>query len=1066
MFRLTVVLLCLLFQLQFAAATDAPHHALIRVFGNDPWHEKALVRDDELDILPQDDAPGVLIAALPEDFAYLQNLGYRWDVIEPDLEEFYARRAREAGSLDDMGGYKTHSEIVAALDTIHANHPSITTTRFAVGTTIEGRNIECIKISDNPDVDEDEIELLYNSLIHAREPAAMEVLFLFMNYLTDQYGINTEVTNLVNEREFFFVPCINVDGYLYNQQTNPNGGGMWRKNRRNNGGSYGVDLNRNWGFNWGYDNEGSSPTPSSDVYRGTGPFSEPETSSLRDFIESRNFTLSMNYHTYSNLILFAWGTSSYQGGFTPDQATFSLMGDSMQYYIQQVNGAVYSVGPAWQLLYDVNGDCNDWCYGEQSTKNKIYSFTTEVGGPSDGFWPLPTRINPLAQENLPANMFVARYAINLVPPDYQIKKISQDQIEQSGDGDGIIEPGEQVQMYIELRNTGALDLSAISGTLTSTTPNISVVTSNASWPMLANLDSAENSTPFLISVGGGFSSPGPINCSLHLTSVEGLDTTIAVTAVVGIPTYVDMLETGAPGWTHNGVQDQWHVSTRRAASPTHSFYCGSETGGTYNSNQNAVLTSPQILLGDGAVLTFSHRYQLETDYDFGFVEVSDGNSSILVAGPFTGDNGTFETVSLPLTQFSPGSMVQIKFRQTSDGAVVMEGWFVDDISVGPPPHAFVSPAAVVVAMDTNQTTDRDVIISNVGGSDLSYQALFQNGTAAADTGGPDAFGYRWQDSDDQCGPDYAWLPISALGEQIVWLEGEGDQVRGPYALPFNFPFYGVDYAQIYVSANGWISFNDLSNEAYINAALPSATAASAAIFAWWDDLKPQLAGTNIRYWSNGLDSAAVLYENVRAGTAPNQGTYNFQILLTAWGECRVFYGNMGTIRLTSATIGIQNAAKNVGLTALHNQAGVINFESRRFALGPRWVSVLPVTGVVQPNSADTLRLHFLGPELCGNPSLSGLVLRTNDPDAVEVTIPITVTPLSALPAPLDLTIVPDGNDVILRWQAVPGASSYRVEFMYETDGIPTIVGTPVTTTYTHINALDTAIGFYQVRALP
>jgi murein tripeptide amidase MpaA len=67
-----------------------------------------------------------------------------------------------------------------------------------------------------------------------------------MWYLLENYGTNDEVTYLVNNHQLYFVPCINPDGYVYNQTTNPNGGGMWRKNRRNNGGGvYGVDLNQN-----------------------------------------------------------------------------------------------------------------------------------------------------------------------------------------------------------------------------------------------------------------------------------------------------------------------------------------------------------------------------------------------------------------------------------------------------------------------------------------------------------------------------------------------------------------------------------------------------------------------------------------------------------------------------------------------------------------------------------------------------------------------------------------------------------------------------------------------------
>ncbi|MCB1059289.1 MAG: hypothetical protein KDB65_03575 [Calditrichaeota bacterium] len=1068
MFRLLSTLLVLIFGTLLAqAATNIPHHALIRVFGHDAAHEKLLLNDDRLDILPKDEEPGVLVAALPGDFDYLQSRGYGWDVVHQDLEEFYARRLASNDHLDLMGGYKTYSEINAALDVMHANYPNITTAKFSIGQTLEGREIYCIKISDNPDVDEDEIELFYNALHHAREPAAMEVLFLFMDQLTSQYGIDPDLTYLVDNREFYFVPCVNVDGYVYNETTNSNGGGMWRKNRRNNGTSYGVDLNRNYGFNWGYDNSGSSPTPSSETYRGIEAFSEPETQVMRDFVNSRNFIVAMNYHTYSNLILYPWGVQAYEGGFCPDNDIFHTMADSMRIYIQQVNGANYTIGPPWAVLYGVNGDANDWCYGEQTTKPKIFSFTTEVGGPSDGFWPPQNRIAPLAQENLPANIFVARYAENLIPPDYQVRRILQNQDEQSGNGNGVVEPGELMSLTFTLKNTGAQNLGVLSGTLTTSTPNVSVTNGVTSWPATSPGDSADNSSEFVLSVAGGFSSPGAIACQLHLTSGEGLDTTLSVTAVVGSPSFFDDVESGDNGWISDGLGTPWHVSTRQAVSPTHSWYSGSESTGLYSASSNIILTSPEILLGDNAVLTFSQRYLLEFGYDYGFVELIDAEGTHQIAGPYTGSSGGFQTVSIPLTQYAPGSMIQIQFRQVTDVAVEDEGWYVDDIYVGPPPNISTTPTSVSVGVAPDDIVEQTVVVENSGGSDLVYSVMFQNGTAVTDTGGPDAFGYRWQDSNDPCGPIYSWLPISNQGTQLTWGTGEGDQSRGPFALPFDFPFYGQEYSQLWVNANGWISFVDGSSQAYLNESLPSSNAPAAAIFPWWDDLKPQDAGSNVRFWENGVDSVAVHFENVHAGTSPNQGTYNFQLLLTARGEARVFYGDMGTIRLTSATIGIQNADKTVGLTALNNQAGIANFESRRFALGPRWVSVFPTSGIVAPNSVDTLRLSFLGAELCGDPSLSGLLIMSNDPDNSPLTIPIEATSQVQLPAPLDLTILPDGDDIQLQWAAVPGASTYQVEYFTEFGGLSTIVGTPATNSFTHVNVLQTyAVGYYSVRALP
>ncbi|MDP3024837.1 MAG: M14 family metallopeptidase, partial [candidate division Zixibacteria bacterium] len=348
------------------------------------------------------------IVSNPEELNKLQLLGFKTEVIHPDLEEFYESRLDQT---KDMGGYHTYSETVAALDSIHTDHPAITTAKINIGTTIEGRTIWAMKISDNPETDEDEPEVFYNGLIHAREPITIELLLYFMNYLTNNYGTNSEVTDIVNNRELWFVPIINPDGYERNRLTNPDGGGMWRKNRRNNGGGvYGVDLNRNFGYMWGYDNIGSSPYTNSQTYRGTGPFSEPETQALRDFINSHDFVTALNYHSYSNLYIYPWG---YVPKYPEDYLIFKEVGDSMSAY----NG--YISAPGWVTLYLVNGGSDDWEYGDWSGKNKIVSFTPEVGNNEDGFWPPSYRILPLCQENLGPNIYIAKKAGELYNHPYR-----------------------------------------------------------------------------------------------------------------------------------------------------------------------------------------------------------------------------------------------------------------------------------------------------------------------------------------------------------------------------------------------------------------------------------------------------------------------------------------------------------------------------------------------------------------------------------------------------------------------------------------------------------------------
>jgi hypothetical protein len=347
------------------------------------------------------------ILAKPADLQRLEQAGIPFIVEEPDIKAFYKSRFREG---ETMGGFRTYSEIVAYLDTLTSDYPSITTDKFSIGTSIEGRDLWVVKISDNPDIDEDEPEILYISLIHAREPCAGAAVLHLMEHFLSNYGVDPEITDLVDSRELYFLPVQNPDGYVYNQQTDPNGGGMWRKNRRNNGdGEYGVDCNRNYGYKWGYDNMGSSPSTWSETYRGTGPFSEPETDLVKDFVISRNFVIIHNFHTYSNLEIWPYG---YDRFFTYEEDFFKNLGDSMTMF----NG--YDPGVSW-TLYPTNGDADDWGWGDTISKPRNISLTVEIGGSSDGFWPNPSRIPTLVAENVWPSVFLAKIADNpyvIAPP--------------------------------------------------------------------------------------------------------------------------------------------------------------------------------------------------------------------------------------------------------------------------------------------------------------------------------------------------------------------------------------------------------------------------------------------------------------------------------------------------------------------------------------------------------------------------------------------------------------------------------------------------------------------------
>ncbi|MGE5179423.1 MAG: M14 family zinc carboxypeptidase [Bacteroidota bacterium] len=304
----------------------------------------------------------------------------------------------------NLGAYHTVAEAMSEMASYASAHPSISRLD-TLGMSLEGRPIVAIEISDNPGVDEGEPEVLLDGCHHARELMSVEVPLYAMRKLLDGYGLDSMTTALVNARRIWIVPVVNPDGHVYVEQNS--GGqpsGWWRKNRRPNAdGSYGVDLNRNYGVAWGYDDIGSSPTPSSEIYRGTAAFSEPETQVLRAFAASRRLSVAVSYHSYGDLVVYPWG---YDRLDTPDNAIFFALGDSMA----TLNG--YRFGnPKSNAIYLTNGSFDDWLYGDTVTKPAALGFTVELNTSDEGgFDPPDNLIGPTCDLNWGPLLTLLRYA--------------------------------------------------------------------------------------------------------------------------------------------------------------------------------------------------------------------------------------------------------------------------------------------------------------------------------------------------------------------------------------------------------------------------------------------------------------------------------------------------------------------------------------------------------------------------------------------------------------------------------------------------------------------------------
>ena len=1050
---------------------------LVRIMPDSDVQLKALFRAQNLDIIDGPSREEPYLAAFPEDLVWLEEHGYAYEIVEHNLEQYYANRLTGAETL--MGGYRTFTEIVSRLDSIHLEHPSITTAKWSIGQSLQGREQWVLKISDNPDVDENEPEVFFNSLIHAREPAAMMAVLYFMDYLTDNYSTNPDVAYLVDNREIYFLPCVNPDGYVYNQTTNPNGGGMWRKNRRNNGdGSTGIDLNRNFDMLWGIDDNGSSPNGFDETYRGTAPFSEPETQNVRDFVNSRSIVTQIDYHTYQNLVLYPWGTSYYEGdGLCDDNATFEMIADSMAYWIHTVNNVWYATGTPWQTLYNTNGGSFDWEYGETTNHLKIYAVTTEVGGFSDGFWPPANRILPLAQENLPANLFMARIAGVLAPQPYAVTYQSRCETETDGNANSIIEPGEGVDLSVTVKNTGLQTLSALQGQLSTADPYLTVTQSASAWPSLNTNQSAPNTTPFHVTIAANCPALYVASLSLHLTDAAGLDTTLAFTAAVGSYTIADNVEGGTGGWTTSGANNLWHISTRRANTPTHSWFSGNDAG-NYVDNVNAYLTSDTLVLGPGAELSYDQWYSLEQGFDYGSVEINTGNSWQPLVAPVTGASGGWIHVVQNLNLPCPGTVVRIRFHMTTDGGVTDEGWYVDNINTGCsiPSDISVSPLTATGVAPLGGTDSEVIQICNLGQCPMTWSVTFNQITPSAyvmisspvstdvvrddvepakgaidtyrgrdqldDQGGPDAFGYTWIDSNEPDGPVYNWVELSGIGTDLNFT---GDDQIVPVALPWNFSYYGNTYTSVAVSANGNLHFSADTLD-YGNRQIPHGRLPNAMMAVFWDDLSPQNGNGTI--WSyNDVANSRFIVQYDEVPRFSSGGPYTFEVILYQSGRIVMQYQSMLGTRLNEASIGIENANGTDGLQVVYNAAYVEDNLAIEFSRDIPWLTFGGTTGgTLDPSQCVDVTLDFTAGELIEGVYTGEVSIQSNDPDENPFTVPVSFI-VGQLDAPDGLTIhyFPDTNQLGFRWQTT-GAPQYKLYSSTSPDGpYETLVATTAAT---------------------
>jgi len=590
-------------------------------------------------------------------------------------------------ALGSMGGYFTYQEMLDNLDAMHAKYPNLISPRNNVGNfltngtpdnsvspSIGGNALQWVRISDNPNTDEDsEPEILYNSIHHAREPTSLSQLIYYMWYLLENYNSNDDVKQIVDNTELYFIPVVNPDGYLYNQKTNPNGGGFWRKNRFN---THGVDLNRNYDhYKDGtpstavWNTVGASSDVNTDIYAGTAAFSEVETQAMKWFMDQHNFIISMDNHSFGELLLMPYGFEANNP--TPEGDIYQSISEEL---VSQNNyNNILITG-----LTIAAGGSIDYSYGGTTRPhNRVFGFGPEIG---NDFWPASNEIDGICKNMMYMNLTAAKMTNNYA------------QAESTGSlfiGENTTFEAEFILKRFGLTGNGNFTVSII--------------------PISSNIKNVENPKSYNnLQIGSNVNGKIAIDVidSINIgdeisytIQVDGgnIKESINVTKIYGVfDAVVNNNANSLSKYTHNG----WSTTTSTFVSSTASIT--DSPNGNYAANQNKTIELTENINLEQASYAnaqFYAKWDIENNWDYVQFEIStdNGASWIPQCGKHTnsGSGNPGQPTGEPLYDGSMpdwvleeinlndylGKKIKMRFQLVSDEGTEADGFYFDDLKI-------------------------------------------------------------------------------------------------------------------------------------------------------------------------------------------------------------------------------------------------------------------------------------------------------------------------------------------------------------------------------------------------
>ncbi len=307
-----------------------------------------------------------IVYLTPEELEKIKDYGFKYNILKQDLNSFSKNFWNNPE--DVPAGYYTFTEIAALADSLVAAYPDICSKRV-FGMTSGGIELAALKISDNVNIDENEAEVMFDGGIHGDEIGASENVIRFAREICDEYGNNSTITDLIDNREIWLYYCVNP----------------WGRNNMSRYNSNGVDLNRDWGYMW-------------DAWGGsTGAFSQLESKALRKCIYDNQFVVHTTYHSGTEYISLPWSYRSSQCEDFPHILQLAGVYASTSTYPNM------EFGQGATGMYFINGSSKDTNYGMAGS----ISWSMEI---SNSKQPPSTQLQMYYERNVPAMLAIIEHS--------------------------------------------------------------------------------------------------------------------------------------------------------------------------------------------------------------------------------------------------------------------------------------------------------------------------------------------------------------------------------------------------------------------------------------------------------------------------------------------------------------------------------------------------------------------------------------------------------------------------------------------------------------------------------